>query len=106
MEGNLLKRLTVVFIAGACMLLAVGAANAGPANPKATGSIVMGAGAQNDPKQAIDFNAFANPMKGNVTTRTSSSPTLVPESGFHPARSTSASVSTPTLRSSRRTASW
>ena len=62
----LLKRLTVVFMAGAIMLLAVGAANAGPANEKATGSILMGTGAQNDPKQAIEFNAFESPMKGNI----------------------------------------
>ncbi len=59
-----MKRLTVVLMAvAAFMLFAAGAAEAGPAvqNQKATGSIVM-----SNPKQAIDFNVFENPMKGNV----------------------------------------
>ena len=60
-----LKRLTVVFMVVAAFMLSVaGAAQAGPAvqNEKATGSIVM-----SNPKQAIDFNVFESPMKGNVT---------------------------------------
>ena len=63
-----MKQLTVMFMAvAAFMLFAAGAAKAGSVNEKATGSILMGTGAQNDPKQAIDFNVFEKPMKGNVT---------------------------------------
>jgi hypothetical protein len=63
------KRLTVVvsMAVAAVMLFAVGAAQAAPAGEKATGSILMGTGAQNSEKQAIDFAVFENPMKGNIT---------------------------------------
>ncbi len=63
-----MKRLTVVFMAVAAFtLLIAGAAQAGPSNEKATGSILMGSGTETNPKQAIDFNVFESPMKGNVT---------------------------------------
>jgi hypothetical protein len=58
-----MKRLTVVSMAvAAFMLFAAGAAQAGPTVEKATGSIVM-----SNPKQAIDFAVFEDPMKGNLT---------------------------------------
>jgi hypothetical protein len=59
-----MKRLTVVFMAvAAFMLFAAGAAQAGPAVQKATGSIVM-----SNPKQAAKFEVFERSTnKGSVT---------------------------------------
>ena len=65
-----MKQLTVMFMAvAAFMLFAAGAAKGGDLSMKKARRVdpLMGTGAQNDPKKAIDFNVFEKPMKGNVT---------------------------------------
>src|SRR4029450_11639946 len=62
-----MNRLSVVFMMVAAFgLMATTAAQAVTAQ-KATGTIRMGLGTETNPKQAIAFDVFESPMKGNIT---------------------------------------